>query len=171
MSLEAELVKRRRQVAGVVSAGDQRTVTWTIERNRMLQLAEQSLEVGDTLPDFLLPDPSGRRTSSDELLDRGPVVLAFFRGGWCPYCDATLRALEAARPGIEAPAPSWWAWRQRNPRSSREPRRRGAWASCSSATPRGPTRSCAGFGTRCPRHTWPSRRMGIDLAARHGGAG
>jgi peroxiredoxin len=74
----------------------------TIERLRMLQVADQSLAAGELLPDFALPDAAGRVVTSDELLDRGPLVLAFFRGGWCPYCDFTLRALEAARPQLEA---------------------------------------------------------------------
>jgi peroxiredoxin len=74
----------------------------TIERLRMLQIAEHSLGAGEVLPDFALPDVSGRVVTSDELLDRGPLVLAFFRGGWCPYCDRTLKALEAARSAIEA---------------------------------------------------------------------
>jgi peroxiredoxin len=73
----------------------------TIEQLRMLQIAEHSLGVGEALPDFALPDAAGRVVTSDELLDRGPLVLAFFRGGWCPYCDAALRALERVRPAFE----------------------------------------------------------------------
>jgi len=41
-------------------------------------------------------------SASGELLDRGPLVLALFRGGWCPYCDLTMVALEQARAAIEA---------------------------------------------------------------------
>ena len=74
----------------------------TIEQLRMLQIAEHSLGVGEALPDFALPDAAGRVVTSDELLDRGPLVLVFFRGGWCPYCDRTLKALELARPAVEA---------------------------------------------------------------------
>jgi peroxiredoxin len=67
----------------------------------MMQLAEHSLAAGDTLPDFELPDSAGKMVSSSQLLDQGPLVLAFFRGGWCPYCDVAMRALEAARPEVE----------------------------------------------------------------------
>jgi peroxiredoxin len=42
--------------------------------------------VGETLPDFLLPDEKGRLTSLSEMLARGPVALVFVRGHWCPYC-------------------------------------------------------------------------------------
>ncbi|HET6468236.1 MAG TPA: peroxiredoxin-like family protein, partial [Geminicoccaceae bacterium] len=60
------------------------------------------LKPGETLPDFALPDPDGRTVRREELLDDRPLALTFFRGCWCPYCDAALRALERARPEIEA---------------------------------------------------------------------
>jgi peroxiredoxin len=101
MSLKEQLAKVRQAVAEVFSADDHRVVAQTVERIRMLQLAEQSLQVGDTLPDFCLPDADGHAIASSELLDRGPLVLAFFRGEWCPYCDVALRALDAAWPAIE----------------------------------------------------------------------
>src|SRR5215510_6286238 len=73
-----------------------------LDRLRMMRIAEEGLGLGDYLPDFALKDANGRRWTSTELLDRGPVVLALFRGGWCPYCDLTMVALEEARPAIEA---------------------------------------------------------------------
>jgi peroxiredoxin len=102
MSLEDELARLRRRIQRELSAEDNRLIEVTLERRRMLQVAEHGLAVGDTLPDFALPDSHGRIVTSDWLLDRGPLVLAFFRGGWCPYCAAALRALEAARPAIES---------------------------------------------------------------------
>ncbi|MCW5745297.1 MAG: AhpC/TSA family protein [Alphaproteobacteria bacterium] len=73
-----------------------------VERVRMLRVAEDGLGVGDYLPDFELQGADGKLWRSGELLDRGPLVLAFFRGGWCPYCDLTISALDRARPAIEA---------------------------------------------------------------------
>lgn len=73
-----------------------------LDRLRMVRLVEEGLALGDHLPDFRLADGAGRRWTSQELLDRGPLVLALFRGGWCPYCDLTMAALEEARPAIEA---------------------------------------------------------------------
>jgi peroxiredoxin len=72
-----------------------------LDRLRMLRLTEESLGVGDMLPDFELADSAGKTWRSMELLDRGPVVLAFFRGDWCPYCEITMAALNDARPRIE----------------------------------------------------------------------
>lgn len=48
---------------------------------------------GDPMPDFLLPDQSGRLLNLYELLKSGAVVVAFLRGHWCPYCQTTAVAL------------------------------------------------------------------------------
>jgi peroxiredoxin len=58
------------------------------------------LEVGAQIPSFILPDPFGTLVSSDALLARGPLVISFYRGDWCPYCNLELRALEQASPAI-----------------------------------------------------------------------
>lgn len=58
------------------------------------------LAVGEQIPSFSLPDPFGHTVSSDELLERGPLVVSFYRGDWCPYCNLELRALEEASPTI-----------------------------------------------------------------------
>ena len=73
-----------------------------LDRLRMLRLTDECLGVGDMLPDFELTDSGGRIWRSTDLLDHGPLVLAFFRGGWCPYCEITMAALNDARPRIEA---------------------------------------------------------------------
>ena len=52
------------------------------------------------MPDFLLPNAEGRLVDSGALLTSGPLVVTFFRGGWCPYCSATLEALEAVLPEL-----------------------------------------------------------------------
>ncbi|MFL5336140.1 MAG: peroxiredoxin-like family protein, partial [Geminicoccaceae bacterium] len=80
---------------------DRDTLLRTVERLRMLQLAEHGLAVGDLLPEFTLPDTDGALVSSDALLARGPLVTAFIRGPWCPYCSLALDALDRARPEIE----------------------------------------------------------------------
>lgn len=73
-----------------------------LDRLRMLRLTDESLGVGDMLPDFELVDCAGKTWRSMDLLDRGPLVLAFFRGGWCPYCEITMAALNDACPRITA---------------------------------------------------------------------
>jgi peroxiredoxin len=60
------------------------------------------LVVGEQVPDFTLPDAHGLSVSSKALLARGPLVISFYRGDWCPYCNVELRALELASAEIAA---------------------------------------------------------------------
>jgi peroxiredoxin len=64
--------------------------------------AEHALKAGDRAPSFTLPDQEGKPVSSQDLLAKGPLVVTFYRGVWCPYCNLDLQALEAARSAIEA---------------------------------------------------------------------
>ncbi|HWC39729.1 MAG TPA: peroxiredoxin-like family protein [Acidimicrobiales bacterium] len=64
--------------------------------------AALGLAVGDQAPEFGLPDALGRAVSLRERLSGGRVVLVFYRGEWCPYCNTYLRALQAALPQIAA---------------------------------------------------------------------
>ena len=65
-------------------------------------LTEASLKPGARMPDFDLPNVEGRFVASRALLERGPLVVSFFRGGWCPFCTTELTALQQALPEIEA---------------------------------------------------------------------
>jgi peroxiredoxin len=58
------------------------------------------LAVGDRAADFELPDALGHPVRLAERLAQGPVVLTFYRGDWCPFCNVELRALEAALPAF-----------------------------------------------------------------------
>lgn len=73
-----------------------------VDRLARAGATEQMLKPGATLPDFVLPNAEGRLVASEELLARGPLVLTFYRGEWCPYCAMTLEALETVLPDIEA---------------------------------------------------------------------
>lgn len=58
------------------------------------------LAIGDTAPEFTLSDAVGNSVTLAELLTKGPVVVAFYRGEWCPYCNLQLRALQQVLPEI-----------------------------------------------------------------------
>ena len=64
-------------------------------------LVERALKSGDEMPAFELPNAEGKLVASTELLEHGPLVLSFFRGGWCPYCRLELKALQESLPDIE----------------------------------------------------------------------
>ncbi|WAC24428.1 peroxiredoxin-like family protein [Blastomonas sp. SL216] len=53
-------------------------------------------------PDFMLPDTQGRHVSLADLIGRGPLVLSFLRGRWCPYCARELADWHDALPQLEA---------------------------------------------------------------------
>ena len=54
-----------------------------------------ALGVGATAPDFALPDIDGGTVRLYDLLAQGPVVLTFYRGAWCPYCNTSLQGFQA----------------------------------------------------------------------------
>jgi peroxiredoxin len=62
--------------------------------------AQRAKRAGDRAPEFTLNDPDGKPVSSRELLKQGPLVVSFYRGVWCPYCNLALQALQAALPDI-----------------------------------------------------------------------
>ncbi|HTW83356.1 MAG TPA: peroxiredoxin-like family protein [Candidatus Sulfotelmatobacter sp.] len=55
--------------------------------------ANHALTAGDVVPAFALLDLDGNRVSSAELLSKGPLVVSFYRGTWCPFCNEELKAL------------------------------------------------------------------------------
>jgi peroxiredoxin len=65
-------------------------------------IGRNAKQVGDQAPDIVLPDASGRTFDVAKLLETGPVIVTFYRGGWCPYCNLELRAYEAVLPRITA---------------------------------------------------------------------
>lgn len=64
--------------------------------------ADRALTVGDPAPRFRLPSATGEFVALDDLPARGPVVLAFYRGAWCPYCNIALRSLQQHHDAITA---------------------------------------------------------------------
>ena len=87
--------------------------------------AERALKAGDRAPTFSLSDPDGVTVSSADLLAQGPLVLTFYRGVWCPYCNFDLAALEAARGEIEARGARLVAVSPQTPANSRKAQRTG----------------------------------------------
>lgn len=73
-----------------------------IEQVRASSLADHALKVGDKIPQFSLPDVKKGIVKSSELLKQGPLVIVFYRGGWCPYCNLQLHDLQKHLPEITA---------------------------------------------------------------------
>jgi len=64
--------------------------------------AGRAVKAGDRAPAFTLPDAEGKAVSATELLAKGPLVVTFYRGVWCPYCNMDLQAIEAVAGEIRA---------------------------------------------------------------------
>jgi peroxiredoxin len=82
--------------------------------------AERALKAGDKLLAFNLSNPEGKTVSSSDLLARGPLVISFYRGVWCPYCNMELQALEEALPKFQELGASLVAISPQNPVNSRK---------------------------------------------------
>jgi len=63
---------------------------------------DRAKKAGDRAPDFTLKNAAGKEVSLPSLLKKGPVVLTWYRGGWCPYCNLTLAALQEKLPEFQA---------------------------------------------------------------------
>jgi peroxiredoxin len=64
--------------------------------------AKPLLQVGEVAPDFKLPNAVGEPIKLSDRLQHGAVILTFYRGGWCPYCNLELRAYQQILPQIRA---------------------------------------------------------------------
>jgi peroxiredoxin len=99
MTLSAELQKVDR------SFGFSANIDSELERI-LKQLEDErtapGLYIGDRVPDFTLPNAVAKPVTLYERLAKGPVVLSFNRGVWCPYCNAELRAFQEIVPQITA---------------------------------------------------------------------
>ncbi|MFZ6648568.1 peroxiredoxin-like family protein [Undibacterium sp. TJN25] len=83
-------------------------------------LARRALKAGDIAPYFSLNDPDGKPVSSADLLARGPLILSFYRGVWCPYCNFELQALQQVLPQVLAAGASLLAISPQSAANSRK---------------------------------------------------
>jgi peroxiredoxin len=65
-------------------------------------LAKKALKVGDRAPPIMLGNARNEIVDVGAQLKKGPVIVSFYRGGWCPYCNLELRAFQQILPDIEA---------------------------------------------------------------------
>ena len=103
MNLIQELEKTRDHYRmQVYSAKQMECIDQDVEELSCSGLVDRSLQVGDRVPNFNLPDVNDNSFVLQTLLESGPVVISFYRGMWCPYCSLELRALEEILPAIQS---------------------------------------------------------------------
>jgi len=62
------------------------------------KMSNPGLQIGEKAPDFSLPNAFGKTVKLSKLLEQGPVIVTFYRGAWCPFCNLQLQAYQRAMP-------------------------------------------------------------------------
>ena len=100
MSLSEQLSKMREQSASRIPSDVLATVRQAVQDLSASGIAQRSVAEGAQAPAFSLPNAKGETVALADLLAKGPVVVSFYRGGWCPYCNLELKALQERLPEI-----------------------------------------------------------------------
>ncbi len=102
MSLKEQLAQYRAGWRKRVPADRQAIMERHIEQLRNGVIARTMLKVGDHAPPIVLRNATGEIVDIGELRKKGPVIVTFYRGGWCPYCNLELKAFQEVLPEINA---------------------------------------------------------------------
>jgi peroxiredoxin len=100
-SLQSQLDEQRSIMLTQVPPSIKETLLHNIEKMQTSDFIDNILGVGDRAPDFTLPDTDGRMVNLYKTLATSTVVISYYRGDWCPYCNLELRALEQIKPDVE----------------------------------------------------------------------
>jgi peroxiredoxin len=102
MSLKEQLAEYRTGWYKRVPAERQAIMKRHIEQLRDGAIARTMLKKGDRAPAIVLGNAKGETVEVGKLFKKGPVIVAFYRGGWCPYCNLELKAFQEVLPEITA---------------------------------------------------------------------
>ena len=78
------------------------TIEATTRRLNDAGLSGQALQPGQSITDFELPDANGKTVKSTDLRAYGPVLIMFYRGHWCPFCNLALKAMQERHSDIKS---------------------------------------------------------------------
>lgn len=101
MSLQDQIIEFQKEFLKNVPDEVLKVILKATERLAQSGIANNSLKVGDKAPSFSLPGVNGKSVPSIQLIEKGPLVINFYRGGWCPYCNLELKAYQDILPEIE----------------------------------------------------------------------
>ncbi len=100
MSLQEQIQELQKGFMGQLPEDTLKILQSATEKLIKSGIAKKCLKRGDKMPSFSLPNANNETVSSDTLLSKGPLVVNFYRGGWCPYCNLELGAFQEALPEI-----------------------------------------------------------------------
>lgn len=101
-SLKSQLDERKNAFSAKAPEATKAIYGTGIEAVAESGILEQAMQVGDSAPDFSLNNSRGETVRLSDYLKKGPVVLTWYRGGWCPYCNLTLHAMQKELPEFQA---------------------------------------------------------------------
>lgn len=99
--LQDKLQTLKKQVYQNMPEADTKNFDKQIQELRNMNFAKQGLQVGDSIPMFSLANAKGEILNVQDVLKNQFAVISFYRGGWCPYCNLELRALQQFLPDFE----------------------------------------------------------------------
>jgi peroxiredoxin len=102
MSLKEQLAEYRAGWYKRVPPERQAAMERHIQQLRTGAIQHRMLKGGDEAPAIVLVNAKGETVDVRALLKKGPVIVTFYRGGWCPYCNIELKAFQDVLPRIKA---------------------------------------------------------------------
>lgn len=100
--LKSQLEARKAQFAQKASDYKKQVFEEGVDEVKNSGITQQAKQVGELAPDFTLTNALGNPVSLSEYLQKGKVILTWYRGNWCPYCNMTLRQLQRELPNFHA---------------------------------------------------------------------
>lgn len=106
MDLQQELINLKQRLATEQPPEIPEANQRMIEALSSKRIATRGPQVGDSIYsfdnnfNFHLPDLTGQEVEFSKILAAGPVVLSFYRGGWCPFCNLEMKVLKAESAAI-----------------------------------------------------------------------
>mgnify|MGYP001046171995 FL=1 len=102
MTLREQLQNLADNSAKKIPAKAQVVMNNAIKKLKTSNILEKAFKTGDTIPKIELPNAKGVSINLNDILAKGKrIVISFYRGGWCPYCNLELKALQQSLPEIK----------------------------------------------------------------------
>lgn len=98
MSLKAQIDAYNVQKDAKLPADVLALMNTTNEEPIAQHIKDNALQIGQKVENFSLANHNGENIELADLLKKGPVIISFYRGGWCPYCNLELKALNDYLP-------------------------------------------------------------------------
>ena len=100
-TLAEQTEKASNEFIAALPEDTQKIVGSSFDKLHKSDVAKDAINIGDKAPEFSLPNVRGGDLRLSEALRQGPVVLSFYRGGWCPLCNLEFRALQERLPEMK----------------------------------------------------------------------